>query len=78
MRNIQLVVEYDGSRYDGWQKAVTNAKNSAAAKGGAIQEKIEEVLTKMEETPVELVGAIANFQVQRAWVGRRLRRRHVR
>lgn len=58
MRNIQLIIEYDGSRYDGWQKAVTTAKNAASAKGGAIQEKIEEVLTKMEETPVELIGAI--------------------
>ena len=58
MKNIQLIIEYDGSRYDGWQKAVTSAKNAASARGGAIQEKIEEVLTKMEETPVELVGAI--------------------
>jgi len=58
MRNIQLIIEYDGSRYDGWQKAVTSARNAASAKGGAIQEKIEEVLSKMEETPVELIGAI--------------------
>ena len=58
MRNIQLIIEYDGSRYDGWQKAVTAAKNSASLKGGAIQEKIEEVLTKMEDTPMELIGAI--------------------
>ena len=58
MRNIQLVIEYDGSRYDGWQKAVTTAKSAASAKGGAIQEKIEEVLSKMENTPVELTGAI--------------------
>lgn len=56
MRNIQLVIEYDGSRYDGWQKAA--AKGAAAAKGGAIQEKIEEVLEKMEGVPVELIGAI--------------------
>ena len=56
MRNIQLIIEYDGSRYDGWQKAVTTAKTTA--KGGAVQEKIEEVLSKMEETPVELIGAI--------------------
>jgi len=56
MRNIQLILEYDGSRYDGWQKAVTTAKTTA--KGGAIQEKIEEVLSKMEETPMELTGAI--------------------
>lgn len=58
MRNIQLIIEYDGSRYDGWQKAVTSAKNAASAKGGAIQEKIEEVLSKMEDTPAELTGAI--------------------
>ena len=58
MRNIQLIIEYDGSRYDGWQKAVTSAKNAASAKGGAIQEKLEEVLEKMENAPVELVGAI--------------------
>lgn len=58
MRNIQLVIEYDGSRYDGWQKAVTTAKNTASAKNGAVMEKIEEVLSKMEETPVELIGAI--------------------
>lgn len=56
MRNIQLIIEYDGSRYDGWQKAVTTAKTTA--KGGAVQEKIEEVLSKMEETPLELIGAI--------------------
>ena len=56
MRNIQLIIEYDGSRYDGWQKAVTTAKT--AGKGGAIQEKIEEVLTKMEGKPVELTGAL--------------------
>jgi len=56
MRNIQLVIEYDGSRYDGWQKAQTAAKTSS--KGAAIQEKIEEVLTKMEGKPVELTGAL--------------------
>ena len=58
MRNIQLIIEYDGSRYDGWQKSVISAKNGSSAKGGAIQEKIEEVLEKMEGTKVELIGAI--------------------
>ncbi len=58
MRNIQLVIEYDGSRYDGWQKAANSARNTASGRGGAIQEKIEEVLTKMENKPVELTGAI--------------------
>lgn len=50
MRNIQLVIEYDGSRYDGWQK---QAGKSAVT----IQDKIEDVLTKMENEPVEVIGA---------------------
>lgn len=54
MRNIQLILEYDGSRYDGWQKSSVRT----VGKGGAIQEKIEDVLEKMEGKPVELIGAI--------------------
>lgn len=52
MKNIQLVIEYDGSRYDGWQ----NSRTSAG--GVTIREKIEEVLSKMEDVPVEITGAI--------------------
>lgn len=51
MRNIQLVIEYDGSRYDGWQKQAGNQKSVT------IQDKIEEVLSKMENEPVEVIGA---------------------
>lgn len=51
MRNIKLVVEYDGSRYDGWQKQPKN-KNSIT-----VQDKIEEVLRKMEDEEIELIGA---------------------
>lgn len=52
MRNIKLVIEYDGSRYDGWQKPVKKLK------GNSIQEKIEYVLRKMEsEETIELIGA---------------------
>lgn len=70
MRNIQLLIEYDGSRYDGWQKQLGNKKSIT------IQDKIEDVLTKMEEQPVELIGAarteagvhaygqIANFKTE--------------
>ncbi len=50
MRNIKLVLEYDGSRYDGWQKQ----KNG---KGQTVQEKIEEVLKKMTGEEIELIGA---------------------
>lgn len=51
MRNIKLLIEYDGSRYDGWQKQLKN-KNSIT-----VQEKIEEVLSKLEGEPVEVIGA---------------------
>ncbi|MDD5934944.1 MAG: tRNA pseudouridine(38-40) synthase TruA [Clostridiales bacterium] len=50
MRNIQLTIEYDGSRYDGWQKQV--GRNAVT-----IQDKIEDVLTKMENEPVDVIGA---------------------
>lgn len=51
MRNIKLVIEYDGSRYDGWQKQPSHAKSVT------IQDKIENVLEKMEGETVELIGA---------------------
>ena len=61
MRNIQLIIEYDGSRYDGWQKAVTAAKNAASAKGGAIQEKIEEVLNYIEKNDYQKIDSLLNY-----------------
>lgn len=51
MRNIKLVIEYDGSRYDGWQKQSANKKSIT------IQDKIEAVLTKMEGEEIQLIGA---------------------
>lgn len=51
MRNIKLVLEYDGSRYDGWQKQPGNNKSIT------IQDKLENVLAKMENEPVEVIGA---------------------
>ena len=50
MRNIQLTIEYDGSRYDGWQK-------QKGGKGVTIQDKIEEVLKKMTGEEIEVIGA---------------------
>ena len=50
-RNIKLLLEYDGGRYDGWQRL---GKKSG---GVTIQGKIEEVLSKMCEEPVELIGS---------------------
>lgn len=51
MRNIKLVIEYDGSRYDGWQKQPKN-KNSIT-----VQDKIEGVLSKMTGKETEVIGA---------------------
>lgn len=68
MRNIKLVIEYDGSRYDGWQKQPKNPKSIT------VQDKIESVLSKMEGEEINLIGAarteagvhayaqVANFQ----------------
>lgn len=51
MRNIKLVLEYDGSRYEGWQKQVKSETSMT------IQDKIESVLSKMEGKKVEVIGA---------------------
>lgn len=51
MRNIKLVIEYDGSRYDGWQKQPANPKSIT------IQDKVESVLNKMENETINLIGA---------------------
>lgn len=50
MRNIKLVMEYDGSRYDGWQK-------QKGGKSQTIQDKVEEVLKKMTGEDIEVIGA---------------------
>lgn len=51
IRNIKLVLEYDGSRYAGWQKQAGKERIVT------IQGKLEEVLEKMEGSPVEVIGA---------------------
>lgn len=51
MRNIKLVIEYDGSRYDGWQIQPGNPKSIT------VQDKVESVLSKMENEQVTLIGA---------------------
>ena len=51
MRNIKLVIEYDGSRYDGWQRLGKNGSQTT------IQGKIEEVLKKMTDEDVEISGS---------------------
>lgn len=47
--NYRLDIQYDGTRYEGWQRQ--------KAAGNTIQGKIEEVLSRMLETPVQIDGA---------------------
>lgn len=47
--NYKLTIQYDGSRYDGWQKQ-GNTDNT-------IQGKLEEVLSRLAGEPVEVHGA---------------------
>ncbi len=49
MRNFKLLLAYDGSRYKGWQR-LGNGENT-------IQAKIEAVLSKMLDRPVEVTGS---------------------
>lgn len=48
-RNVRLHIEYDGSRYDGWQRLGTT--------DNTIQEKIETVLSKMTDETIEIIGS---------------------
>jgi len=48
MRNLRITVEYDGSRYKGWQKQKEGIPT--------IQEKIESVLSKMTGEDIQVIG----------------------
>lgn len=48
MRNLKLVIEYDGSRYKGWQKQKEDVTT--------IQGKLESVLSKMTEEEIQVIG----------------------
>lgn len=47
--NYRLDIQYDGTRYEGWQRQKTT--------GNTIQGKIEEVLSRMLDAPVQIDGA---------------------
>ena len=49
MRNIKITIEYDGSRYKGFQRLKDNENT--------IQGKIENVLTKMADEKIEIIGS---------------------
>lgn len=74
--NYKMILEYDGTRYDGWQKQRNTDKT--------IQGKLERVLSRLEETPVEVHGSgrtdggvhargqVANFHLNGARDAKRL------
>ena len=47
--NYKMIVGYDGTRYDGWQKQGNTDRT--------IQGKLEEVLSRLTGEPVEIQGA---------------------
>lgn len=49
MRNIKLIIQYDGARYKGWQK-LSNTDMT-------IQAKLEAVLSKMIDSNIEVIGS---------------------
>lgn len=51
MRNIKMIIQYDGSRYKGWQKQ--NIKGTSVS---TIQDKLEKVLSKMTGEEIQVVG----------------------
>lgn len=68
MKNFKILIRYDGSCYDGWQRLKDN--------DNTIQGKIEDVLSKMTNTKIEIIGSgrtdkgvhaamqVANFHAQ--------------
>ena len=48
MRNIKLVLEYDGTHYNGWQIQPSLP---------TVQATLENALTKLTKTPIQIVGA---------------------
>lgn len=48
-RNIRIILQYDGTRYDGWQKQGNTDKT--------VQGKLEQILERMTGRPVEVHGS---------------------
>lgn len=48
MRNIKLILEYDGTNYHGWQKQPNLP---------TIQDTVEDALTQLTKTPIQIIGA---------------------
>lgn len=49
MRNIKIILQYEGTKYQGWQRQ-TSTENT-------IQGKLEKLLSKMCDEPIEIIGS---------------------
>ena len=49
MRNFKILLQYDGTRYQGWQRQIST--------DNTIQGKLEALLSKMCDAPIEIQGA---------------------
>ncbi len=63
MRNIKLIIEYDGTNYFGWQTQKLKSKNSirntlyAIRKFSTIQETLESALRQILQEKISLIGS---------------------
>ena len=49
MQNYKILIQYDGTKYSGWE---SHSRNDMT-----IQGRIENVLTRLAENPIKLIGA---------------------
>ena len=59
-KNIRILLQYDGTRYDGWQKQGNTQQT--------VQGKLEAVLSRLAGGPVEVHGSGRRMQVSMHWV----------
>jgi tRNA pseudouridine38-40 synthase len=74
MRNLKLIIEYDGKNYCGWQIQKKRKGHPARAKSKSIQEAIEKTLRKILQKKIRVIssgrtdsgvhalGQVANFK----------------
>ena len=57
LRNIRLVLAYDGSAFSGWQRQETRKKNASPNAKRTVQGVVEDALEKIHKSPVVLTGS---------------------